>query len=173
MQLEQVILHDLLIFSTAKTAQVETYSYKMNLICYNTIMFFWLSMAQFIFPLSFNFKVQRKDSFFIFRVSNHERRMEKRMDGVRSRAVCVSGTNFYLTSLLEWWSALLPSFLPFCCFKCHDHSRLSVLRAKYGVHRCVIPPYKASSVCSEESLSFQMSQWSALVTVTPCLLTSD
>lgn len=27
------------------------------------------------------------------RVSNHERRMEKRMDGVRTRAVCISGIN--------------------------------------------------------------------------------
>lgn len=27
------------------------------------------------------------------RVSNHEKRMEKRMDGVRTRAVCVSGIN--------------------------------------------------------------------------------
>lgn len=131
-------------------------------------------MAQFIFLLSFNIGIQRKKSFFfILRVSNHERRMEKRMDGVRSRAVCVSGTNFCLTSLLKRWSALLPSFLTFRYFKCHDHSRHSVLRAKYGVHRCVILPYKASSVCSEESLSFQMSQWSASVTVTPCLLTSN
>lgn len=131
------------------------------------------SMAQFIFPLSFNVRIQRKYSFFHFQsFKSWKTNGEANGWSQESSSLCLRYK--FLSHFSSWMMVCTVAiFPPFCWFKCHAHSRLSELRAKYGVHRCVIPPYKAASVCSEESLSFQMSQWSALVTVTPCLLTSD
>lgn len=88
------------------------------------------------------------------------------MDGVRSRAVCVSGTNLHFSPHDGLPSCHSPSFSAALNVMTIYDFQSYISRAKYGFTDVLFPAYKASSVCSEESLSFQMSQWRVLVTVT-------